>query len=167
MTATRTRPNKRAASKRPGPRKRVAPKPTDKQVRDWAVASGIQGVQMRGRVSKHLVEEYAKAGGKVIEGQAKTTPVESQAKQPILGVGSVLARANDQERLAVYVVTSPNGERTILKPEGVYVEEISIDDTSMDTIIGSLGRLNGLPKSDQKIALVRGLTARLTELVSA
>lgn len=163
-TATRKRTTKKAA-----PRKRAASttgKPTDKQVREWAVASGIQGVQMRGRVSAHLVEEFHKAGGKPIEGASLTQPVQATGKPPIVPapapvVGSVLA----QDRPSVYIVTGPTGERMVLKPDAVYVEEITIDDTSVERIIESLARLNDLPRSDAKVTLVRTLSGRLQELV--
>lgn len=149
---TRAAPRKRAAS---------AAKPADREVREWAIANGFQGVQMRGRVSAHLVEEFKKAGGKPLQAVALSQPVEATGKQP-LGVGSVLA-----DRPSVYIVTGPTGERMILKPDAVYVEEITIDDTSEEKIIESLRRLAALPRSDQKVTLVRSLTGRLSDLVSA
>lgn len=159
-------PPRKRTSKKASPRRRNAAKPTDKQVREWAVASGMEGVQMRGRVSKHLVEAYAKADGKVVEGQARTMPVESQAKVPTLGVGSVLAKANANGRPSVYIVTGPTGDRQILKSDSVYVEEIMLDDTSLEKAAESLSRLVSLPPSLERATLVRSLTKRLADLAS-
>lgn len=162
-TATATKaPAKRA------PRKRAA---TDKQVREWALQSGIQDVQMRGRVSKHLTELYNKAGGKVLtptQGVAATRPVEATASTATTAASAPTAvtqeRSSNGARPSVFIVTGPSGVRHVLKSDAVYFEEISLDDTTLETATASLQRLLALPATQERATLVRSLAKRLVTL---